>query len=101
MDNSLHEKLKAIENSLPEIEKQLSEIDISKDEVQAFLVSTLIKFGVALHNFNRKRRSFNIAVEIFDFQMVLNTLHITTIPLTYDVLKEVIRYVFEAVVNKV
>ena len=32
MDNSLHEKLKAIENSLPEIEKQLSEIDISKDQ---------------------------------------------------------------------
>ena len=29
MDNSLHEKLKAIENSLPEIEKQLSEIDIA------------------------------------------------------------------------
>ena len=32
LDNSLHEKLKAIENSLPEIEKQLSEIDISKDQ---------------------------------------------------------------------
>ena len=32
MDNSLHEKLKAIENSLPEIEKQLSEVDISKDQ---------------------------------------------------------------------
>ena len=32
MDNSLHEKLIAIENSLPEIEKQLSEVDISKDQ---------------------------------------------------------------------
>ena len=32
MDNSLHEKLKAIENSLPEIEKQLSQIDISNDQ---------------------------------------------------------------------
>ena len=32
MDNSLHEKLIAIEASLPEIEKQLSEIDISNDQ---------------------------------------------------------------------
>ena len=32
MDNSLHEKLITIENSLPEIEKQLSEIDISRDQ---------------------------------------------------------------------
>ena len=32
MDNSLHKKLIAIENSLPEIEKQLSEVDISKDQ---------------------------------------------------------------------
>ena len=32
MDNSLHEKLIAIEASLPEIEKQLSEIDISSDQ---------------------------------------------------------------------
>ena len=32
MDNSLHEKLKAIEDSLPEIEKQLSQINISNDQ---------------------------------------------------------------------
>ena len=32
MDNSLHEKLISIEESLPEIEKQLSQIDISKDQ---------------------------------------------------------------------
>ena len=32
MDNSLHEKLKAIEGSLPEIEKQLSKINISNDQ---------------------------------------------------------------------
>ena len=32
MDKSLHEKLQTIENSLPEIEKQLSEIDISRDQ---------------------------------------------------------------------
>ena len=32
MDNSLHEKLIAIEASLPEIEKQLSEMDISSDQ---------------------------------------------------------------------
>ena len=32
MDKSLHEKLETIENSLPEIEKQLSEIDISRDQ---------------------------------------------------------------------
>ena len=32
MDKSLHEKLITIEASLPEIEKQLSEIDISRDQ---------------------------------------------------------------------
>ena len=32
LDNSLHEKLITIEASLPEIEKQLSEIDISRDQ---------------------------------------------------------------------
>ncbi len=32
MDNSLYEKLISIEESLPEIEKQLSQIDISKDQ---------------------------------------------------------------------
>ena len=32
LDNSLHEKLIAIEASLPEIEKQLSEMDISSDQ---------------------------------------------------------------------
>ena len=32
MDKSLHEKLISIEESLPEIEKQLSQIDISKDQ---------------------------------------------------------------------
>ena len=32
LDNSLHKKLISIEESLPEIEKQLSQIDISKDQ---------------------------------------------------------------------
>ena len=32
LDKSLHEKLVTIEASLPEIEKQLSEIDISRDQ---------------------------------------------------------------------
>jgi len=32
LDNSLHEKLIAVEASLPEIEKQLSEMDISSDQ---------------------------------------------------------------------
>ena len=32
LDKSLHEKLITIEASLPEIEKQLSEIDISRDQ---------------------------------------------------------------------
>ena len=38
LDNSLHEKLIAIEASLPEIEKQLSEMDISSDQKALSLI---------------------------------------------------------------
>ena len=41
LDNSLHEKLITIEASLPEIEKQLSEIDISRDQKAYAEMATL------------------------------------------------------------
>ena len=71
LDKSLHEKLIAIEASLPEIEKQLSEIDISRDQ-KAYAemakkhseVSTIVELFVEWKDIN---------LEITDAEELLQT----------------------------
>jgi peptide chain release factor 1 len=71
LDKSLHEKLITIEASLPEIEKQLSEIDISRDQKsyaemakKHSEVSTIVELFVEWKNIN---------LEISDAEELLQT----------------------------
>ena len=69
MDKSLHEKLQTIENSLPEIEKQLSEIDISRDQKSyAEMAKKHSDVSIIVDLFNQWK---NIVEEIKDAEELL------------------------------
>ena len=102
MDNSLHEKLKAIENSLPEIEKQLSEIDISKDQKgYAEMAKKHSDVSIIVDLFNEWKK---ITSEIDDAVELINTEDDENMqklaPLT-EKIRELIRNVQDKLNNKI